>query len=88
MNGDYLGKKDVLEYHFLIPILEEKSLTYEEIKNKLIKNGINPVRTKSCIEWLTVHTPLYQPSGNSYKILTRKDTEDYEEKHRRKIIYE
>lgn len=81
------------EYDFLIPLLEKKMMNYKEIQAAIIQHG-NPNATYhtaiTAINVLTRKTTLYEDDlrPGLYKIRTRQEEIEYENKHKKNIIGE
>lgn len=67
------------DFTFIIEMLKEKPMTWNEIEKEFFKRN-DPVTRTAIIQYLSVNTALYETESGQYKILTEEDLEKYERK--------
>lgn len=89
--GKFSQRDSYKQYLFLIPPLMERNVSFKEMADMLEAHGFNPKSLNSIITNLSNHFPIYSPADALYRILTREQLEEYEqrelERRRTKKLY-
>lgn len=77
------GGRERYDYQFLIPLLKKRAMSWTEIDN-LFKSRGQIIDRNSLIDRLTNNELLYEVNQGVYKILTKKDLDEYENRLRQR----
>jgi len=68
------------KYLFLVPILEQREVSHAELGRILEEHGFNRASVECIVANLTSHVLIYHPSPGTYRILTREQLAESEER--------
>lgn len=81
-------KSKAIPTDWLVPILMERAVDCEEFRHLLVRQGLQPKYgvITSIISKLSMEYPVYEPAPGVYKILTKQDLDNYENRKRKSYV--
>lgn len=83
-----LNRKRIYDISWIIPLLEERPIDSTTFKKLLEDHGVPGTQgvLRSFLYQIGNNYPLYEPADGVYKILTKKDLENYENRKRKTLV--